>query len=184
MLLGGDEFGRTQHGNNNAWCQDNETSWLAWPELAEEQQADIEFVARLIALRRAHPILRAPCYLHGQREDEEGIQDILWYGVDGNELDHEAWHAPDTASIGMLLNGRMGVATDLSGETVYDGCLFVIFHTGIEAIEFVLPRALPGTGWRRLFDTAGEPPWSEENYGGESLQVGGYSVVVLERLHA
>ncbi len=178
MLLGGDEFGRTQRGNNNAWCQDNEIAWFDWSGISAEDEAEIDFVARLIAFRRAHPVFRPPRYLHARRRDEEGVADLSWYGVDGMELSHDAWHRSDTHSIAMLLNGRMGIGVDSRGGELRDGCLLVVLHAGVEALEFSLP-ARPSGRWQVLLDTASEPPWRERP-AGHSLRLQGRSLVLAE----
>ena len=184
MLLGGDEFGRSQGGNNNAWCQDNELSWFDWHGLREEAEADIDYVAHLLALRRRHPALRAPHYLHGQRSDAAGLADILWFGADGSPFKHDDWHRADAATVGMLLNGGMGVYSDERGGGVYDGCLFLVLHRGAEAIEFVPPGLDSRTRWRRLLDTAADPPWREELIAEAPMTMAGRSLVLLERLSA
>lgn len=182
MLLGGDEFGRTQRGNNNAWCQDNDLSWFGWHDLRAEAEADIEFVARLAALRRAHPVLRSPHYLHAARHDEDGVADILWFGSDGQPLTHEVWHTPEAASVGMLLNGRMGVDRDARGRLIADGCLLVVLHRGDQDIDFTLPGVPPGSGWRLLLNTGAEPVWREDPVNEPTLHLIGRSLVVVERL--
>lgn len=181
MLLGGDELGRTQHGNNNAWCQDNEISWFAWHELRAEQEAEIDFVSRLIAFRAAHPILRASRFLHGRSYDAENVPDLSWLGPDGAGLSHELWHAPEAATVGMLLNGRAGVGLDARGRRRYDACLLVILHAGAEDIRFALPERPSGDAWKLHLDTARDPAWVTERIERGPLAVAGRSVLVLER---
>ena len=92
MLLGGDEFGRTQHGNNNAWCQDNEISWFDWG-LLEENRELFEFVQKLIVLRRAHPVFRRRQYLRGTDEDGSGLPDVWWFRTDGHRMTKTDWES-------------------------------------------------------------------------------------------
>ena len=93
MLLAGDEFGRTQHGNNNAYCQDNEMSWLDWRMATSPDGAALtDYVARLIALRREHPVLRCPVFLHGKEQPAPGIADIAWFDEHGGTISAEAWN--------------------------------------------------------------------------------------------
>ncbi|MGH8427415.1 MAG: glycogen debranching protein GlgX [Gammaproteobacteria bacterium] len=184
MILGGDEFGRTQQGNNNAWCQDNEISWFDWHALREEEQADIDFVSGLIAFRRAHPVLRAPRYLHARVHDEEDVPDILWFGANGEEFSHDDWHRPEGATVAMLLNGRALIGRDNRGRPVRDDCLLLIIHAGAERIEFRLPARPSGSGWKLLLDTARDPAWPDETLTNETLSVDARSVVVLERMSA
>ena len=93
MLLAGDEFGHSQNGNNNAYCQDNETSWLDWSKAASgEGQALIDYVSRLIALRQAAPLLRSRHFLHGKNEPATGILDIEWFDTNGTPLSPDSWN--------------------------------------------------------------------------------------------
>ncbi|MGH8161474.1 MAG: glycogen debranching protein GlgX [Gammaproteobacteria bacterium] len=184
MILGGDEFGRSQQGNNNAWCQDNALSWFDWERLGEREQADIDFLARLIAFRHAHPVLRAPHFLHARVHDEEGVPDILWLGTSGEEFTSDDWYRPQGTTVGMLLNGRVVIGRDARGRPVHDTCLLVIFHAGSEDIQFALPNRPSGSGWKRLLDTAREPAWQEESPSEGTLNVQARSVVVLERMSA
>src|SRR5215469_5960909 len=103
MLLAGDEFGRTQGGNNNAYCQDNPTSWLDWTAIDDPDRDDLAFVQELLALRRRHKMLRWPAFLHA-RQSRGGIKDITWLGPDGSEMATEHWHDGDRRAIGLMLN--------------------------------------------------------------------------------
>ncbi|MGH8272995.1 MAG: glycogen debranching protein GlgX [Gammaproteobacteria bacterium] len=181
MILGGDEFGRTQQGNNNAWCQDNEISWFDWKRIGEREQADIDFVSCLIAFRRAHPVLRASRFLHAQVHDNEGVPDTLWLGPDGEEFSSEDWHGAESATVGMLLNGRAVIGRDARGRPIHDACFLIVFHAGTEKIDFTLPERPSGSGWKRLMDTAHDPAWHEETLGEGTVGIEARSVVVLER---
>ncbi|MGH8127673.1 MAG: glycogen debranching protein GlgX, partial [Gammaproteobacteria bacterium] len=184
MILGGDEFGRTQNGNNNAWCQDNELSWFDWEGIGERERADIDFVARLIAFRREHPILSAPRYLHGRVHDAEGVPDVLWLAAQGGELSYDEWHRAESRTVGMFLNGRAEIGRDARGRPVHDACLLIILHAGTESIEFSLPDRPSGNGWKRLLDTARDSAWQEETLNGGTVGIEARSVVVLERMSA
>ncbi|HET6431497.1 glycogen debranching protein GlgX, partial [Dyella sp.] len=109
MLLAGDEFGRTQHGNNNAYAQDNETSWVDWEAIDEAADDDIRFVRRLIRLRRNHPALRWPRFMHGWAQCEKSIKDITWLASEGGEMNTGHWSDPERRSVGLLLNGRADI---------------------------------------------------------------------------
>ena len=99
MLLAGDEFGRTQRGNNNAYCQDNEISWLDWSLAANEGHGLMAFTARLTALRRSHPALRSPRFLYGRHELAPDMIDIAWFDERGAQLVPEAWNNPDDRTL-------------------------------------------------------------------------------------
>ena len=114
MLLGGDEFGRTQHGSNNAWCQDNEISWFDWG-LLEENAELFEFVQKLIVLRRAHPVFRRRQFLRGTEEDGSGLPDVFWFRGDGQAMTPDDWNSGDRI-VGMFLNGEEIAAPDEKGR--------------------------------------------------------------------
>jgi glycogen operon protein len=129
MLLAGDEFGRTQNGNNNAYCQDNETSWLDW-ELAATPAgtALAAFVARLTRLRREHPVLRSANFLHGRAEPAPGIADIAWFDEDSGTISIDAWNDPEQRSLILrraaeLPGGKVAILTLLLNPTSED-CIF------------------------------------------------------------
>ena len=104
MLLGGDELCRTQGGNNNGWCQDNEISWYEW-EIGDEGRALMEFTRRLIALRRAEPVFRREHFLAGEQY-EPGLPDVWWFRLDGRRMTRRDWENPDHRSLGIFLNGQ------------------------------------------------------------------------------
>jgi isoamylase len=157
MLLAGDEFGHTQHGNNNAYCQDNETSWLDWEAIGPEEEAFIAFLRRLISLRRQHPVLRWPHFLHGQHS-VEGVKDITWIAPDGGEMRTEQWQNPDARCVGLLLNGEAGVHMALDGTPIQGELLLAILNGGSKDMPFTLPRVPQGAAWRRVIDTADDDP--------------------------
>jgi glycogen operon protein len=157
LLLGGDELCRTQRGNNNAYCQDNEISWVDWDAIGEEEQAQIAFVRHLTALRRAHPVLRRPRFLHGLETGADGIKDITWLNPDGSEKSAEHWHDPTKRSLGMMLNGRAGRHVDADGAPANDAVLLLLVNAAPEPVEFALPVVPGGSGWRCLVDTVNPP---------------------------
>jgi glycogen operon protein len=105
MIVAGDEFARTQHGNNNAYCQDSEIGWVNW-DLSEDGKALLKFVKRLIKLRLAYPILRRGRFLVGDYNEDIGVKDVTWLAADGSEMTTEHWHDPHNRCLGMLLDGR------------------------------------------------------------------------------
>jgi glycogen operon protein len=152
MLTAGDEFGRTQRGNNNAYCQDNEISWVDWSLLEGAEGAALaRFVARLAAIRAAHPSLRHDAFLHGDSEPLPGIPDIAWFGADGAPLAPEAWERPEERVLALRRLVRDGGVVDAT---------LVLINAGGEACDIRLPP--PPLPWRLLLCSAGpEAPEAE-----------------------
>jgi isoamylase len=177
MLLGGDEFGRTQHGNNNAYCQDNELSWFRWDEVDEDLLA---FTQDLIALRTDHPVFRRRRWFQG-RAIRGDIDDIAWLRPDGDEMDDADWNADLTRSLQVFLNGRGIASPDARGRTVVDDSFLVLLNAGPDPVDFQLPPASWAPRWRVVIDTAlprlGEAV--ERIDGAGSRQVPDRGVVVL-----
>ena len=148
MLLAGDEFGHSQGGNNNAYCQDNETSWLDW-ELTAERQAQLDFVRDLIALRRTHPIFRRQDFFRGRVQH---IADIIWLNPTGDEMREQEWLRPETRALAMWLFGDALRDRGPRGERLRDNDFLLLLNSSDEAVEFSLPAGA-ATGWRCVFDT-------------------------------
>jgi glycogen operon protein len=143
MLLSGDEFGRSQGGNDNAYCQDNEISWLDWSlASSEEGRSLIDFVSRLSEIRRAYPVLRSPRFLHGHELIAPGIRDIDWFDEKGHSLTEEDWHYPEGRALTMRLAGRQRNRADL---------VALCFNGSHAKLDFLLPDPL---AWRVLIDSA------------------------------
>lgn len=165
MLLAGDELGHSQDGNNNAYCQDNEITWVDWSGLpATEQRAFLEYVRRLIRLRREHPVLRRPRFLHAAAKSKSmGLRDIEWLDPQGGAMREARWQEPQLQCLGMLLAGDAGTFTTPDGQTETDDILLIIFNADTRPVTFKLP-GLPLTDggavrWRCLLDTGvPEPP--------------------------
>ncbi|MCG4455692.1 glycogen debranching protein GlgX [Pseudomonas sp. MMS21-TM103] len=150
MLLAGDEFARTQHGNNNAYCQDSEIGWIDWA-LDEDGAALLLFVRQAIKLRLAYPILRRGRYLIGAYNEELGVKDVAWLAPSGEEMSIEQWHDGQGRCLGMLLDGRaQPTGIRRSGS---DSTLLLIVNAHFQPIDFRLPEVPQGNGWRRLLDT-------------------------------
>ena len=180
MLLHGDEMGRTQHGNNNAYCQDNETSWLDWG-LSAANGPLIEFVQRLTELRRKHPILRRRSFFQGRKIIGPDIKDIVWLNPDGHEMSDAEWGQSFVRCLGMCLAGRALDEQDERGRPVVDDDLLILLNAHHEAIPFTLPALDGSSGWQAAIDTnvdSGFAPDSRFNPG-ESYPLQGRSVALL-----
>ncbi len=169
MLLGGDEFGRTQQGNNNAYCQDNELSWYDWKLATSEQGRQLtDFVAQLARLREQHPTLRAAHFLRGDTEVAPGMREVMWFDESGTEMSQETWGYTE----GRLLALRRAQAY---GERRADITLVLINATA-EKHLFHLPQ--PAVGWRLRCNTA-EPTATEIVWTEPTIEVEGRSVILL-----
>jgi isoamylase len=157
MLLAGDEIGHSQQGNNNAYCQDNETSWLDW-DPQEGKAALLAFVARMIALRKRHPVFRRKNFFQGRPIKGVGISDISWLTPDGREMTDEEWKESSARCLGMLLIGQLILEQGERGDPVTDDNLLVLMNAHHEQIPFGLPSSAVGTGWRAIADTTWAVP--------------------------
>jgi isoamylase len=153
MLLGGDEFGRTQRGNNNAWCQDNEVSWFGW-EWTNDQRALVEFTRRLVALRREHPVFHRSRFLEGRGKPGSDLPDVWWMRQDGRRMTQRDWRDGGLSAIGVFLNGEEIPSTNPRGEPVADDSFLLLFNAHHDAIEFKLPTRRFGSRWRFELSTA------------------------------
>ena len=172
MLLGGDEFGRTQGGNNNAYCQDNETSWIDWSLADAMPGRDLaRFTARIAALRHEHAVLRSPYFLHGREQPAEGVPDISWFDASGEQVTQESWNAADEHA---LVLRRAGANGGGGGGAVT--MLTALFNAGEQERAFTLPP--PGWPTRIVLDSA-EPDAPERPLEGPTVTVAGRSLVVL-----
>ena len=163
MLLAGDESGRTQQGNNNAYCHDSPLSWLDWDAAAEPvNRAFAEFTRRLVALRKAHPIFHRRRYLHGRDASSDGIVDIAWYGPTGQEMKPQHWQDPHARCVGLFLNGRARPDLRSDGTLATDGAFLILMNAFHEAVDFTLPELPTCKGWIRRLDT-GEPELSDRS---------------------
>ena len=158
MLLAGDEFGRTQFGNNNAYCQDNEINWLNW-EFDEKGSNLIEFVKALTHLRHRYHILHRNRFLTGEYNEDLGIKDVTWVNADGNEMQIEHWLDDGMKCFGMIMDGR-AQATGIR-QRGHDATLLLVLNAHHEGVYFHLPEVAGGIGWRCIIDT--NEPLSEEH---------------------
>ena len=182
MLLAGDEFGRTQDGNNNAYNQDNTISWLDWTMQAGQRgQRLMQFVQELTALRHRYPILRRGRYLTGDLDPESGVRDVTWVNPLGEVMTAANWSDGNMRCFGMLLDGRAR-ATGVK-RVSSDSSMLIVLNAHHEGVGFTLPAIAGGTVWRLVFDT--NAPNHEEQVGvGEKYVVTGRSVLLFERMLA
>jgi glycogen operon protein len=205
MLLGGDEIGRTQHGNNNAYAQDNELSWYDW---ANADRDLLSFTQGLIALRSAHPIFRRRHWFQGRPIRGERVTDIAWLSTDGTPMSDEQWETGWSQAIGLALAGS-GLGVDDRGVPITDTNVYLMLNASANAVTFTLPSDRWAKRWRRVLDTAdGTPPTiaplptademlptsiqaeatAEDHSGhgllhaGMQIELAGRSVVLLERI--
>ncbi len=150
MVVAGDEFARTQHGNNNAYCQDSEIGWVNW-DLDEDGKALLAFVKRLIKLRQSYPILRRSRFLVGDYNEELGVKDVTWLSPSGEEMSIEQWEDPNGRCLGMLMDGRAqetGIRRRGSEAT-----LLLVVNSHHDGVNFTLPEVPEGQNWTSLIDT-------------------------------
>jgi isoamylase len=153
MLLAGDELGRTQQGNNNAYCQDNELSWVDW-EGASKHADLLEFTRGLAELRRAHPVFRRRRFFSGRAAEGSGLRDIIWLAPSGREMAEGDWRDGRAASVGVFLNGDAITEPDPRGDAVRDQSFLLLFNTSHEPVTFQVPGADFAPGWEVVVDTS------------------------------
>jgi isoamylase len=150
MLLAGDEFGRTQQGNNNAYCQDNALSWVDWAKTDAELE---EFCRRLIRLRRRHPIFRRRRWFEGVQVHSSDLSDIGWFKPDGGPMSEHDWQVAFARSLGVFLNGEALPARGPRGERLTDDSFYLFFNAGSAPVSYVIPQELGEPAWQLVLDT-------------------------------
>jgi len=186
MLLAGDEMGRTQRGNNNAYCQDNEISWVDWAVRAEEDQALYDYVRTLIRLRAGHAVFRRRRFFRGQpvRGGRNRVGDIAWFTLAGEEMTGDDWDAGFAKSLTVFLNGRAISEPDRRGERVRDDSFLLLFNASEEDLRFVIPPRRYGARWHKALDTAiHATDFEDENpvKPGDAITVINHSLQLLRR---
>ena len=182
MLLGGDEIGRSQNGNNNGYCQDNEISWFDW-ESADKDL--LEFTRRLIQLRKEHPVFHRRRWFQGRPIHGVQVTDIGWFTPDGSEMTQEDWNGGFAKALGIFLNGEGIQSPDARGERVVDESFYVLFDAHHEPLRFTLPKRDWGDEWVVALDTARSTPEEEQgrHKAGDEVSVESRSLKVLRRVH-
>ena len=182
MLLGGDELGRTQNGNNNAWCQDNPTSWYDW-DLDDDAQALLAFTKRLIRLRRDHAVFRRERFLEGAVVgDDDVLPDAWWFRPDGHRMTAKEWNEGEPA-LGLFLNGEAIPNLSQHGERIVDSSFVLLFNASADDVTFTLPSAAMGPRWTLEITTAdpGTEPGAQTFDARAEVTLAHRSVLVLRR---
>ncbi|MER5733043.1 glycogen debranching protein GlgX [Streptomyces sp. NPDC002138] len=186
MLSHGDEFARSQGGNNNAYCQDNELSWVSWPEPGKPAPGLLDFTRQMVWLRRDHPVFRRRRFFHGrpvQGTDDE-LSDIAWFTPHGEQMRARDWQAQHARALTVFLNGEAISEPGTRGERITDDSFLLMFNAGAEPQDFTIPAG-HGARWRLVVDTARAevlPPGSGPQYAaGDRVALTGRSLVVLQR---
>ncbi|HVD02800.1 MAG TPA: glycogen debranching protein GlgX [Candidatus Dormibacteraeota bacterium] len=182
MLLAGDEFGRSQQGNNNAFCQDNEISWIDWSR-AESNADLLDFTRRMLRLRKDNRVFRRRRWFEGVTLHGQGVSDIGWFTPHGDEMTDEEWGQGFVKSFAVFLNGGAIRSPDLRGEAVQSASFCVLFNAHSETVEFKLPSIEWGDGWHLVEDTAAkqrqDPPAHYRS--GETIPIAARSLAILTR---
>jgi glycogen operon protein len=168
MLLAGDEIGHTQQGNNNAYCQDNEISWINWKLSAEDYNLHA-FAQMLIALRAKHPVFHRRKFFQGRAIKGADVQDIFWLGPDGKEMTDEEWKQNSARCLGLFLSGDGLDEVDERAQPIQDESFLVLMNAGHEPAPFALWPLSAGLHWVPVVDTACEQPGNPQcRYGGDA----------------
>ncbi|WP_342648283.1 glycogen debranching protein GlgX [Mucilaginibacter sp. CSA2-8R] len=175
MLVAGDEISRTQGGNNNAYCQDNEISWLDWDNMDKDL---LEFTSKMIKFRLKHPAFTRKRWFKGTQI--RGVEDIAWFLPEGVQFSDEHWNHDFAKSLAVFINGRALRTRNDAGEAVIDDGFYVIFNAHWEPVNYILPDTLYGKTWTKIVDTAESEVGDEETYdAGSTIEVQGRSIIVL-----
>jgi glycogen operon protein len=182
MLAHGDELGRTQSGNNNVYCQDNETSWIHW-DFTEDQHSLLHFTQQVIALRNDHPTFRRRRFFDGDAHRGGGSDqgDIEWYAPAGDLMDEHDWSDGYARALMVFLNGRAITAPDERGQEVLDDHFLLLFNGHPDSVQFTVPPESYDGKWQLALSTAGDDPAVESAYdAGALVDVPGRSILVLQ----
>jgi glycogen operon protein len=178
MLLAGDEIGNTQQGNNNAYCHDNELTWLNW-KLDERQTALLRYTQGVIALRKINPVFQRQKFFQGRSIRGQETHDIAWFAEDGNQLDDEAWNSTSMRCVGLYLDGNMIGEIDSHGDPVNGQSILLLLNSHHALVPFKLPSISEGANWKSLLDTNALPENADALAPGTLYQLEGRSLAVL-----
>ena len=183
MMLGADELGKTQLGNNNAYCQDNKLSWHNW-KLVKEDQDFLHFVQELIKIRRQEPVFRRETFFSGMLDRLSGEKDIIWYSSSGEEFADDDWSEPKRKHFGVFFSGKSIAEIDSNGETREGSSFLMLLSAEPKTVNFILPRSVVGSGWELLFDTSLSPSFQGRNFSKQkrAYDLKSHSFVLLRRI--
>jgi isoamylase len=182
MLSGGDEIARSQRGNNNCYCQDNDLTWHDW-DLDEARKRLLEFTSKMIHFRLAHPNLHRRKFFQDRQIRQKGkdtiVQDIAWFSANGNQVSDAMWNTDWSRSVAILLNGQTLQVTDEEGMPVIDDSFFLVVNASQDGVEYILPASPSGRAWCEVIDTENlEAPFTHVKVGAKVI-VGGRSLKLL-----
>lgn len=179
MISGGDEIGRTQRGNNNAYCQDNEISWYDWTTGAEKESL-LAFTTNLIQLRRDHPNLHRRKFFQDRAIHNAQGLDIAWYGTDGKELSEGAWNAGWVRTLGLMLNGQTLNVTDDLGNPIVDDSFLILLNAHHGTVDFLLPPTPAGGTWHSILNTDNLENPFKKSRALKKIRIHGRSLILLQ----
>jgi isoamylase len=177
MLLGGDEFGRSQGGNNNAWCQDSEISWFDWSAVDEPLR---EFARQVIELRQSAPVFRRRDFLQGHEGESSGLPDVVWFGCSGETMADDDWERDDAHALGVFLNGEEIPSHDRGGEAIHGGSYLLLFNAHDEPLPFTVPNGL-GDAWATCVGSDTQAEYPATSAPGDTLDINSHSMLILRR---
>ena len=178
LILAGDELGNSQHGNNNAYAQDNEIAWIEWDKITEGDKTMLAFTQKLLAIRKSFPLINRGRFLTGEFNEELGVKDVAWLTPDTTEMTPEHWEDANAKCFGMLLDGR-AQATGIR-QRGSDATVLLVFNAHHDVVDFTLPAVPEGEGWVGLIDTNHPTRTERPQYGfNDVYQVTGRSVLLF-----
>jgi glycogen operon protein len=181
MILAGDEFARTQAGNNNAYCQDNELSWVSW-QLEQEHRELVSYVKRLIEIRRSHPSFHRRSFFQGRPIRGAAVKDVTWLTPNGNEMTDQEWNESFARCLGMFLAGDAIGEEDDRGQPLHDDDFILLLNAHHERIDFVIPGLPVPSIWNVMLDTTRADGGSSDRRtfpAGSRFPLGGRSLALL-----
>lgn len=179
MMVAGDELGKTQNGNNNAYCQDNEISWIDWEHADQDL---LKFTQRLISIKKAHPSFCRRRWFQGQPIKGSELHDIAWFLPEGGQMEEHNWNEDFAKSLGVFLNGQGLHSVGMKGEKVIDDSFYVIFNAYHDKLEYVLPSSEYAEGWERILDTADDRENTVHFPPSGTIEVSGRSIILLKSI--